>query len=219
MKLAIVEDHQMFSDAIKNVLPDFIEIDSIDTFTTSVDFFTHLEYQEVDALLLDIRLKGEQSGYDVLLELKKRRPHIQVIMVSQHTQKEYVAKARELGANGYVYKDHGADELARALSHIKRDSGTFYCNEILEFDNPFDQLTKTEQKVARKLASGQKSQSIADELFRSVDTIKTHKKNIYRKLNVNGVSGLTNLASKWLVLDNLLSIQKKAPAGGRGSHG
>ena len=208
MHVVIVDDHKLFADALKNVLPAYRHFDSIKVVRTSSKLLTLLEYEPIDVVLLDITLKDGMNGFETLQELKRRKPEVKVIIISMHTQKEYVNRARELRADAYVFKDLGADELENAFSHIYRKGG-FYCNEIEREENPFDVLTKTERKVVAQIASGLTSQEVADKLFKSRHTIDTHRKNIYRKLDVNHVSELTKMASKWLIMDDL--DQQKSP--------
>ncbi|PCJ65340.1 MAG: hypothetical protein COA58_10805 [Bacteroidetes bacterium] len=196
LNIAIVDDHQLFADALKNVLPIYGNIESIITFTTGKQLYTHLESNSIDLILLDLGIKEGDNGFEILKEVKYRRPKIKVIVVSMHTQQEYISEIEKLGGNGYVPKDAGAKILNNAINSIFMKD-VFYNASDAAFENPFNTLSSTENKIAKAILLGNSNKQIAEDLFRSKETIDTHRKNIYRKLDVNGIVDFIKLGVKY----------------------
>ena len=195
LKIAIVDDHKLFAEALKNVLPLYNDTKEVNTFINGEGLLTHLESAEVDLVLLDLGIKEGMNGFDTLTELQRRRPDVKVIVISMHTQNEYVNRVRRLGGSGYLPKDTSSETLREAIHAVMR-SDTFYTTLKQYSDNPFNSLSKSEIKVAMHLLSGKSNAQIAEEIFRSKETIDTHRKNIYRKLEVNSVVDFVKLGVK-----------------------
>lgn len=201
IRLAIVDDHQLFAEALKNILPIYTHIQSIETFPSGHSFFTFLESNTIDLVLLDLGIKDGQNGFQILEELKYRRPQIKVIVVSMHTQAEYMARVQQLGGNGYVPKDAGASVLKEAIQSVMT-TDTFFSIDSSELANPFNSLSATENKIALALLQGLSNKQIAENFHRSKETIDTHRKNIYRKLEVSSVIDFVKLGVKYgMVID------------------
>lgn len=195
LKVAIVDDHTLFSDALKNVLPINGKIESIHTFINGELFLTHLETNEVDVVLLDLGIKEGLNGFETLRELKVRRPNVKCLILTMHTQKEYIEKIQELGANGYMSKESSASELNKAIDYIIRNPH-FYCTIDIKETNPFNLLSPAETRVSTEILKGKTNREIAEIFFRTKDNIDTHRKNIYRKLEVNNVVEFVKLGVK-----------------------
>ncbi|PCJ66856.1 MAG: hypothetical protein COA58_05235 [Bacteroidetes bacterium] len=202
LSIAIVDDHILFADALKEVLPVNSTIATAITFSRGEDLLTHFESDSVDLVLLDVGIKNGKSGFEILKEIKYRRPHIKVIMLSMHTQRKYVNTAKELGANGYLIKESSAQDLKKAIDKVARGCD-FYTDHEFNEPNKLDILSKSEYEIAELLIQGKSSKEIAEETFRSKETIDTHRKNIYRKLEINGIVDLLRLGVKHgMILDN-----------------
>lgn len=194
--IAIVDDHQLFADALKNVLPVYTNVRHIETLSSGPELYTYLETNTIDVLLLDLGIKDGPSGFEILKEVKFRRPQIKVIVVSMHTQQEYISKVKDLGGNGYVPKNAGASILRDAIRAVLAKD-TFYTNLEESLSNPFNELSSTEKKIALALLQGLSNKQIAENLHRSLETINTHRKNIYKKLEVNNVVEFVKLGVKY----------------------
>jgi len=113
-----------------------------------------------------------------------------------HTQQEYVSKVQELGGNGYVPKDAGAKILKDVITSVF--TADTFCNaSSAAYCNPFNNLSPTENRIAKLIIKGKSNKEIADELSRSKETVDTHRKNIYRKLDVNSIVDFIKLSVKY----------------------
>lgn len=103
-----------------------------------------------------------------------------------HTQQEYVSKVQELGGNGYIRKGTGAKILKDAITSVVT-TDTFYNASIAANCNPLNDLSPTENKIAKLIIKGKSNTEIAEELYRSKETVDIYRKNIYRKLKITSI--------------------------------
>jgi DNA-binding NarL/FixJ family response regulator len=142
----------------------------------------------IDVVLMDIDLPGK-SGIDVTRQLKKQCPEIDFIMLTVLSDDDSIFESLCVGASGYLLKDTDPTDL---LVHIKEvfDGGSPMSSQIARriinsfriIDNP---LSDRETEVLKMLSKGLNYKEVAEDIFLSPHTVKTHIKNIYAKLHVN----------------------------------
>ena len=145
-----------------------------------------------DVVLLDMSLPGVQ-GLDVLRELQKLREPPRVVVLTIHDERELVLGAARLGAHGYVLKQASVavEELVDAIT-AAAEGGFYFSPEIVDIlrEPPAPvapvPLSARELEVLRLVATGAENREIAERLFVSSETVKTHLATIYRKLGVAG---------------------------------
>lgn len=197
IQIAIVDDHALFSNALKNVLPIYGNLNVVGTAKNASNLWALFELNQIDLVLLDLGLGEEENGFDILEQLKARNIKTKVLVISMHTQKSYIEKAKNLGANGFMAKESETEELIEAIEAVTK-SDIFYCNIQSAFVNsPFEVLTKTELEIVRLLIMGKNNQTIADETYRAKHTVDAHRKNIYKKMEINGIVDLVKLGVKY----------------------
>lgn len=155
-----------------------------------------------DVLVLDISMPG-RDGLEVLKQLKSKRPRLAVLMLTMHTEEQYVIRAFRAGAAGYLTKGGAPAELINAIRHVA--AGGKYVTpslaEILvanldtnEGALPHENLSDREFEVLRKIASGRTISQIADELFLSANTVSTYRARLLEKLNLRTTADLIRYA-------------------------
>jgi DNA-binding NarL/FixJ family response regulator len=160
---------------------------------TAMKYFQAGEGKDVSLVLTDIQLP-EKSGIDFISWLKPLYPHIQCLVLSAFDDADKVFKAIKAGATGYVLKNTEAPRLIDALkdvlkggspmsSQIARKVVMAFQKDVPYFDAK-EKLSDRENEVLLWLSKGFSYQEIADKLFLSVETIRTHIRNIYEKLQV-----------------------------------
>lgn len=142
----------------------------------------------VDVVLMDIDLPGK-NGIEVTRHLKKQCPDLDFIMLTVQSDDDSIFESLCVGASGYLLKDTNPADL---LIHIKEvfEGGSPMSSQIARriinsfriIENP---LSERETEVLRMLSKGMNYKEVADEIFLSPHTVKTHIKNIYAKLHVN----------------------------------
>ncbi|MFA4851589.1 MAG: response regulator transcription factor [Bacteroidales bacterium] len=216
IKVLIIDDHQIFRDGILSM---FSEVDDIEITGVASDGEEALEKMELlmpDVLLLDISMP-KLGGLELLTILNKKYPDSKVIVLSMHTKDEYIYKAVNAGAYGYLPKQNTSkDELLNAIRTVHK--GEEYLNEAviqvmqkshilknttgIDFHKKYNTLTKREREIVRLVAEGLSNQEIAGKLFVNIRTVETHKTNILQKLNLKNSVDLVKFAIK----NNLLEL-------------
>ena len=175
-----------------------------------------------DIVLMDISMPG-MNGLSVTEVLRKEAPEIKVLVLSVHTNKDYIFRVIQAGGHGYVSKEAPPEELVRAIeavhageSYFPEDVARAVLNEFVSSGGkrePFAQLTSREREVLVLIAEGKSNKEIADQLGIGVRTIETHRERIMRRLDIHSVAGLT----KYAIANGLISLEGgSAPANGPG---
>lgn len=166
---------------------------------------------EPDVVLLDITMPG-LNGLDICRELTRKFKKTAVLILTMHNDEQFVAKALEEGASGYLLKDEAdGEQLRKAVLAVA--SGQLYLGSGIPTgalkhigrgaEDPYDQLTMRERQVLKLIAEGRTNRQIALELAVSAKTINTHRFHLMRKLNIHDQTSLVKYAiRKGIVLVN-----------------
>lgn len=154
--------------------------------------------EQPDLVLMDVGLKGsEANGIGLAARMIERCPELRVLMFSMYDNPEYVQRALQAGARGYVLKDAAADELLAAIEAV-RSGGTFLSpgvtRRLFRAQAPKPLLTPRESEILSAMARGESSKQIARALDLSVRTVETHRQNIKRKLELDSPADLMRYA-------------------------
>jgi len=193
----ICEDHQIVVDGIKSILAGTGRYSPVISFQAGEELRTELKKSVPDLLILDLNLPGI-TGIDLLAEIRKEHTDLPVLILTMHSDPFLVKKVIELGANGYILKDFGEDELINALEVVI--TGGFYqspeVERLAEKNNDIHtlHLTDREKEIIRFSANGMSSNEMAEKLFLSPHTVNTHRRNIYKKLGINNIKELIKFA-------------------------
>ena len=201
--IGIIEDDAVIREGLRtylNRLPDYRCV----VVAGSVEHFLEapLTNEPVKVLLLDIGLPG-MSGLDGLKLLKQRLPHVKVIMSTGNDESTYIFRSFNAGANGYLFKKNLFAEVRNAIESVI--DGHAYLSpivtrKVLDFFNapPTEQIeiTARERQIVQCLVDGLSYKLIADRLDISLDTVRFHLKNLYKKLRVNSKSEVVSKALK-----------------------
>lgn len=198
IKIMLVDDHPLFREGISARLSLSHSIEVIGEAESGDEALKLLEVLKPDIVLLDINLPT-MSGIDMLEVLREKNPDTKVIFLSMHDDKEYIVRAIQAGAQGYLLKDVGGDEMIKAIEAVHAGEKQF-SQEVTEILAKHEQsasknvLTNREQLILRLISLGYGNKKIAQELNNSVRTVETHKRNITQKLGINTTSGLVRYA-------------------------
>jgi two-component system nitrate/nitrite response regulator NarL len=165
-----------------------------------------------DVILLDISMP-RRDGLAVTTALRKDAPHTKVLILSMHSNREYLFRIIQAGAHGYVSKGASPEELLHAIQSV-HNGETFFSPEIAQAalnqlvnnggkKEPFAQLTSREREVLILIAQGRSNKEIAGQLGIGVRTIETHRERIMRRLDIHSVAGLT----KFAIANGLVSLE------------
>jgi DNA-binding NarL/FixJ family response regulator len=157
-----------------------------------------------DVAILDVDMP-EMDGFEVLRELRERKAAVAVIMLTVHSEEAFFKKALELGAQGYLLKDGAIAEIVKGIRTVA--AGQNYVSPVLTSylfkqnrtetktgGSSVENLTTTERQILKLIAEYKTNYQIADELCISPLTVKTHRRNISIKLNLEGKHSLMKFA-------------------------
>ncbi len=189
--LIIVDDHVLFSNGIKMMLEDDFEI--LAQINQAKDVIPMVLQCMPDVLLLDINLNNN-DGLLIAQELKSQFD-IKIIMLTMHDENRFVERAKKFGIEGYMLKSSTKDELTECIRAVLKGR-PFYEKSVLptkrkkDFFDKKALLTPREKEIIQLIKLGLSSSQIASKTCVTEETVKSHRKNIYFKLNINKMSEL-----------------------------
>ncbi len=193
IKIIIADDHWMVRDGIKQLLELDETISIVAEANSGQECLCLVKDMDANILLLDINMP-DINGLKLLDRINSLNPNIKVIMLTIHNEPEYMNKAMNLGANGYVLKDSSSEILKQAIQvvlqgdqYIDPSLLSYYFSDTSKIYNLEDSdiLTNREIEVLILMSQGLYNKEIAYKLGISEKTVKNHASNIFRKINVS----------------------------------
>ena len=200
VRIVIVEDDDVIRGSFVSLLNDNERFICIADYDNCEEAIKRLAMDEPDIILMDIGLPGI-SGIEGIKRIKNIRPHIDILTVTVHDEGEIVFNALCAGATGYLTKNISPQRLIEAIDEVRNGGAPMSTNiarlVIRSFQRSTDSpLSSRETQVLQHLSRGKSYTMIADELYINKETVRTHIKNIYQKLNVHSKSAAIEKASK-----------------------
>jgi DNA-binding NarL/FixJ family response regulator len=188
-KLLIVDDHRLFAEGIRFLIEQSTDYEVVRMLHKGNEVMPFLSKNNLDMVLLDIDLP-DISGFEVATVIRSYYPRIKILGLSMVNDLQSIKRMIDAGATGYCNKSTGREELFRAIEKILMGEVYLPLNYIkkvqlqkIQFVNSI--LTKRETEIIGLISNGKTTNQIASQLFLSINTIETHRKNIYRKLVIN----------------------------------
>ncbi|MCL2719458.1 MAG: response regulator transcription factor [Lachnospiraceae bacterium] len=193
IKLVLADDHVLIREGIKKLLEFDGSMEVISEAGDGVECLEVLKKVSPDVLLLDINMP-KINGIDVLEEIKTNKSDIKVLMLTVHNEVEYLVKAVDIGAEGYILKDAGFVELKKAINTIV-EGGTYIQSNLIPSLNSrlikrdidkekLAMLTRRELEILEQIAGGLFNKEIGNNLNISERTVKNHISSIFKKIEV-----------------------------------
>lgn len=213
LKVAIVDDHPLFSDGLKYYLLSNNKIGNIEMFPNGEVFLDAMTNGlSVDLVFMDI-IMPVKDGMETTKELKANYPAIKVLGISSMESIEHIEAMIESGADGYLLKNSSVHELDSAINEATKDNYYFSPNVMAiltkrnirrTFDTKkiVDKISEREMEVLRLICSGYNKYQIADMLYISHRTVDKHRENILDKTGSENVIQLMTFSLN----NNLVTI-------------
>ena len=198
IKVFIVDDHYMIIEGMRSMLQNEKGIELIGHATNANSCMAFLQMQQPDVILMDISMP-DKNGIDLCKEVKERYPAIAVIGLSTFNQQSFIKKMMENGALGYVLKNASLKELLEAIETVAKGKN-YLSHEAAQAmiqhsdSNNKPVLTRREIEVLQLIAQGLTNHEIAEQLFVSVFTVDTHRKNLLAKFQAKNIAMLIKIA-------------------------
>ena len=208
IKLCITDDHHLILEGLRMVLHQQQDVHVVHTCMSGEELLALLESgTHPDIILLDINMPG-MNGIEVCGKVKKAYPDIRVIGLSMNAENHLVKLMMKNGADGYLHKNSGTDEIIQAIHDVMQ--GRIYVSEEISANllnaknhssagnnSPFPRLSAREKEILRLIIDEKTTQEIAQQLFISFGTVETHRRNIIIKLGVKNTAGLVRTALEY----------------------
>jgi DNA-binding NarL/FixJ family response regulator len=213
--LLIVDDHPLFREGLKTIIARDSRYEIVGEAGNGREAVRMSGEKKPDLVLLDIALP-DRPGIDLTGEIKRISPRTIVMIVSMHSKVDYIVKAFQAGATGYVVKDSAAERLLQGIEAVLKgeyflDSSVSHkvVSKLMELprqearmtDMRYDALTSREQEVMVLLAEGLSAKEVAEKLFVSPRTVENHRSSIMRKLDLHSNHELIRYAAKLGLID------------------
>jgi len=203
IKVVIADDHQIVIDGLKSLLSEEKNIEVIGEALNGKEVLNILEKQDVDMIVLDIEMPL-LSGVETTKIIKEKYPNVKVLILSMYNTEKFVHNIIEIGADGYILKNKGKEELVLAIKYIS-EGDEFFGREVEKTyrmsqkrkndESKNVKLTKREIEVLKLIAIGNTTPKISDKLYIAHSTVETHRRNLIEKTGVEGGSkGLVRYA-------------------------
>jgi DNA-binding NarL/FixJ family response regulator len=193
IKVSIVEDNDQIREGLSVLINGSTGFQCVATYPTAENALKYLPAHRPDVVLMDIQLPG-MSGIECVRELKRILPELQIMMLTIYEDDDNVFKSIVAGASGYVLKKTPPSELLDAISDLHNGGSPMSDRIARKVVQAFQQmgkssretenLTQREYEILSYVAKGYQDKEIAEKFFLSSETVRTHLRNIYKKLNV-----------------------------------
>lgn len=189
IKVAIIEDDETIREGYAFLIGNTTGYKICGTYPSYEEAAKHIAQDDPDVILLDVELPGI-SGIDALPKLKKTLPDTHILILTVYEQELLIFRALGNGAAGYLTKNTPPEKIVSAIHEVMEGGGPMSANiarmVISSFKrNDVSPLTRRETEILEQIATGKSRKRIADELYIDLETVKSHIKNIYHKLDVH----------------------------------
>ena len=191
----IADDHEIVVEGLTEILRSRPQLRIIGTASNGSEVMKLMNNRAANVVIMDINMPV-MNGIACTAWIKTNYPRTKVIILTMFPEKSYVDQLIGAGADGCLLKSRGSKDLLQAIERVT-DSKSYF-DSIYDFAKvdlpPVYNLSDREIEIIKLVVSGMTSMEIAEKLFLSEHTVKTHRKNIFRKVGINSVSQLTTFA-------------------------
>ena len=204
IRLLLADDHPVVRKGIRSCL-DHLDLEIVGEAVDGQEAIAKVKELLPDIVLMDIDMP-KVNGLEATRLLRKENPDVRVLILSVHSNKQYVLQIIQSGAQGYVLKDAAPAELVRAIEAVYSGE-PFFSPDVSQMvlsqymaeagrdeEDGTGRLTSREREVLAMIAEGQSNKEMANKLGVGVRTVETHRERVMDKLNIRTVAGLTKYA-------------------------
>ena len=198
IRIGIVDDHPIFLDGITNVLsskPNFQILFSVDNAKRVLE---HIKHEEIDILITDISMP-EINGLELINLIGKEKKNIKIIVMSSFKN----AESKD-NIDAYLLKNTSKEKLFEVIENLHYKNQKYFYSEEIDFEKiNFNKniLSQREKEIVISICEGFTTMEISEKLFISKNTVETHRKNIFFKLNISTTAQLVSIAMKFGIIN------------------
>ncbi len=189
IRVSIIEDDETIREGYAFLIGNAEGYKVVSTYPSFEEAAKKIAGDDPDVLLLDVELPGI-SGIEAIPKLKKLLPETHILILTVYEQELLIFRALGNGAAGYLTKNTPPEKIMSAIHEVMEGGGPMSAHVAKMVINSFKRneaspLTRRETEILEQIATGKSRKRIAQELFIDLETVKSHIKNIYQKLNVH----------------------------------
>ncbi|MCG7852016.1 MAG: response regulator transcription factor [Methanosarcinaceae archaeon] len=206
LRVLLVDDHPIVRKGIRSLLENETGIDVVGEAENGKEAIKKVEGLTPDVVVMDISMPL-LNGLDATRQIKRRFPEVRVLILTMHSNEEYISEILKAGASGYLVKKAVPEELVSAIHAVSQGNSFLSPSVSKSVIKKFLQvagaeagleksslLTEREREVLQLIAEGHSNRKIAEMLFISVKTIEAHRSHIMEKLELHNLADLTRFA-------------------------
>lgn len=192
--LAIIEDDEKVRNYLTEQIQLYANIPEVKSFSDGESALASITKNAVDIAMFDVQLPGI-DGIECTKRLKMIHPRMQIMMLTVYDDTETIFSALKAGASSYMLKSTSPEKIIEAIAELHSGGSPIssqIARKVIEaftvkekVNEYFQELSRREQEMLELLSKGFRYKEIADKLFLSVETVRTHIRNVYEKLQVN----------------------------------
>jgi DNA-binding NarL/FixJ family response regulator len=205
-RIVIAEDHTIIREGLRALLSSDPEFDIVGEAEDGIEAIKRVERLAPDLVIMDLSMP-KMNGVGAIREIKRIAPETKIVVLTVHTNEEYILASFQAGSNGYVLKYASHEELVLAIRtvlngqpYLTPAASAVVLEAYLEGRKASDggpfrrRLTARETDVLKLIAEGYRNKQIADFLGISVKTVERHRANLMKKLDLHSGPALTTFA-------------------------
>jgi DNA-binding NarL/FixJ family response regulator len=205
-RVLLADDHQLVRAGFCSLLKRNRSVQVVAEASDGRETLDLIKKYEPDVVLMDIAMP-RLNGLEAVARVRKEFPNTKVLILSMHSNEEYVIKALRAGASGYLVKDAAVGELGQAIRAVMKGETYFssrfskcaiesYLARIDGNHEPLERLTPRQREVMQLIAEGKNTKEIAFLLNVSVKTIEAHRTELMRRLRIDDIPSLVRYAMR-----------------------
>lgn len=207
INILLVDDHDIVRDGLKTLLEDEEEFNVVAEAQNGDEAVEACRQYDVDFIIMDINMPGT-NGIEATKKIKEEHSEIKILALTMMDEDQHIRQMIEAGASGYILKSSNRDELVDAITSILE--GQHYFSEEASRSVMMDlvqgntdktgsdpgKLTEREIQILELIVKQYTNQQIADELYISIRTVDSHRRNLLQKTGAKNTAGLVTYAIK-----------------------
>jgi DNA-binding NarL/FixJ family response regulator len=207
-RILIVDDHPIVRHGLAQLIDEEAGLSVCGSAATPAEAVEAVDRTQPDLVIVDLSL-GDESGLDLVKDLKQRHPDRRMLVLSMYDESYYADRVLRAGAMGYVMKQTAAGQMIAAIHQVL--AGKVYLSESMAASmldrlvgrnpkagvTPVDSLTDRELQVLQLIGKGLGTRQIAETLHLSIKTVENYREHIKAKLQLRSSSELVRYAVRW----------------------
>ncbi|MFZ2088860.1 MAG: response regulator transcription factor [Desulfobaccales bacterium] len=206
--IVLADDHVLFRQGVKKIIEGVDGLQVVGEANDGLELLEVLKKETPALIILDISMPNLR-GLEAAREIKKIYPLVKILLLTMHKKREFLQEGLEADVDGFLVKEDADTELLQAVEAIRRGQKFFSpllsekLADLVRRPGKTDPLTRREREIVKLLAEGKNSKEIAELLYISVFTVRRHRDNIMKKLEIKGLADMVRYAmEQGYIVDN-----------------